>query len=48
MRGNSYEKVAKNEILPNLNLTMLTYYILAKDPLEAALEWRERVKEIEG
>lgn len=48
LRGNSYEQVAKSEILPHLNLTMLTYYVLANDPLEAALEWRERVREMEN
>ncbi|WP_414625022.1 Uma2 family endonuclease [Calothrix sp. CCY 0018] len=47
-RGNSYEQVTKSEILPKINLIMLAYYVLANDPLEAALEWRERVREIEG
>ncbi|MDJ0800572.1 MAG: hypothetical protein QNJ51_27825 [Calothrix sp. MO_167.B12] len=41
-------KVEKSEILPNLDLTMLAQYVVAIAPLEAALEWRERVREIKG
>lgn len=48
LRDNSYEEVAKSEILPKINLIMLAYYVLANDPLEAALEWRERVREMES
>lgn len=45
--GNSYKQVEKSEILPNLDLIMLAQYVVAIDPLEAALEWRERVKKME-
>ena len=48
LRGNSYELVTKSEVLPKLNLIMLAYYVLVNDPLEAALEWRERVREMES
>lgn len=47
LRDNSYEKVAKSEIFPNLDLTMLAQYVVANDPLEAVLEWRGRVREME-
>ncbi|WP_088241836.1 Uma2 family endonuclease [Calothrix rhizosoleniae] len=46
--GNSYEQVEKSEILPNLDLKMLAEYVVAIDPLEAALECRERVRGMEG
>lgn len=48
LRGESYEQVAKSELLPNLDLTMLAQYVVADDPLDAALEFRERVREMGG
>ncbi|BAZ29758.1 hypothetical protein NIES4074_22050 [Cylindrospermum sp. NIES-4074] len=48
LRGDSYEQVAKSELLPNLDLTILAQYAIAEDPLDAALEFREKVKEMLG
>jgi hypothetical protein len=33
-------------VLPNLDLAILAQYAVASDPLEAALEFREKVKEM--
>ena len=46
LRGESYELVAKSELLPNLDLSILTQYVVADDPLDAALEFREKIKEM--
>lgn len=48
LRGDSYEQVAKSELLPNLDLTILAQYTVADDPLDAALEFREKVREMLG
>jgi Uma2 family endonuclease len=48
LRGESYEKLAHSEVLPNLDLAMLAQYAVATDPLEAALEFREKVREMKG
>lgn len=46
LRGETYEKISQSEVLPNLDLAMLAQYAVASDPLEAALEFREKVKEM--
>lgn len=48
LRGESYELVAQSELLPNLDLTILAQYAVADDPLDAALEFREKIKEMAG
>lgn len=48
LRGETYEQIEQSEVLPNLNLAMLAQYSVATDPLEAALEFREKVKEMKG
>lgn len=48
LRGETYEHIEQSEVLPNLNLVMLAQYSVATDPLEAALEFREKVKQMEG
>lgn len=48
LRGESYEKIAQSEVLPNLDLAMLAQYAVATAPLEAALEFREKVREMKG
>ena len=35
-------------LIPDLDLAMLAQYAVALDPLEAALEFREKVKEIKA
>mgnify|MGYP006266921445 CR=1 FL=1 len=44
LRDGDYEQLKKSEILPDLDLTLLAKYALVADPLEAALEFRERIK----
>jgi Uma2 family endonuclease len=46
LRGESYELVAKSELLPNLDLSILAQYVVADDPLDAALGFREKIKEM--
>ncbi|MFN7523109.1 MAG: Uma2 family endonuclease, partial [Aphanizomenon sp.] len=46
LRDESYELVAKSELLPNLDLSILAKYVVADDPLDAALEFREKIKEM--
>lgn len=47
-RGESYQQIAHSEVLPNLDLAMLAQYAVTTDPLEAALEFREKVREMKG
>jgi Uma2 family endonuclease len=46
LREDSYEKIDRSEVLPNLDMNVLAQYAVAPNPLEAALEFREKVKEI--
>ncbi|MEI6441756.1 MAG: Uma2 family endonuclease [Nostocales cyanobacterium ELA583] len=46
LHGESYELVTKSVLLPNLDLSILAKYVLADDPLDAALEFREKIKEM--
>ena len=46
LRNNSYEKIDRSEVLPNLDMNLLAQYAVAPNPLEAALEFREKVKEM--
>ncbi|WP_016951037.1 Uma2 family endonuclease [Anabaena sp. PCC 7108] len=46
LRGESYQLVSKSELLPNLNLTILAQYVVADDPLDAAIAFREKIREI--
>lgn len=48
LRDEVYEKIAQSEVLPNLDLVVLAQYAVAPVPLEAALEFREKVKEMKG
>lgn len=45
LKGNSYEKIETSQLLPDLDLTMLAEYAIAEDPLEAVLEFRDRIRE---
>ncbi len=47
LRGETYEQIEQSEVLPNLDLATLAQYAVAPDPLEAALEFREKVREME-
>jgi len=44
LRGKTYEQIEQSEVLPSLDLAMLARYAIASDPLEAALEFREKIK----
>jgi Uma2 family endonuclease len=46
LQGESYVEVARSELLPSLDLTILAQYVVADDPLDAVLEFRERVREM--
>ncbi|MGF1479021.1 MAG: Uma2 family endonuclease [Cyanophyceae cyanobacterium] len=45
LRGESYEQIEHSEVLPDLDLAMLAQYAVSDDPLEAALEFREKVRQ---
>lgn len=48
LRGEAYEHIEKSELLPDLDLGMLGKYATASDPLEAALEFRDKLREARG
>ncbi len=48
LRNESYEKIDRSEVLPNLDMNLLAQYAVVPNPLEAALEFREKVKEMKG
>lgn len=45
LRGEDYEKISKSELLPGLDLAMLAHYVVHPDPLEAVLEYREKIRQ---
>lgn len=46
LQDENYELVAKSELLPNLDLSILAEYVIAEDPLDAAIAFREKIKEM--
>jgi Uma2 family endonuclease len=46
--GESYVEVSKSQLLLHLDLVALAQYAVASEPLDAALEFREKVKEMLG
>jgi Uma2 family endonuclease len=44
LRSEGYEQTATSEVLPDIDLTILAQCAIAPDPLEAVLEFRERVR----
>jgi len=48
LRNERYEKIDRSEVLQNLDMNVLAQYAVAPNPLEAALEFREKVKEMKG
>lgn len=44
LRGKEYEKINQSQLLPQLNLTLLAEYVIKSDPLEAVLEFREKIR----
>jgi Uma2 family endonuclease len=47
LHGETYERIAHSEVLPNLDLPVLASYAVATAPLEAALEFREKVRQMQ-
>lgn len=45
LRDGRYEQTVKSELLPNLDLNLLTSYVEHSEPLDAVLEFREKVRE---
>ncbi len=45
-RGESYQRIEQSDILPDLDLPTLAQFVIAINPLEAVLEFREKVREI--
>jgi Uma2 family endonuclease len=45
LRHEQYEIVPQSELLPNLDLAVLAEYAVKSDPLEALLEYRERIRQ---
>lgn len=45
LRESGYEQINRSEILPDLDLTLLATAALAADPLEAALEFRQKIRQ---
>lgn len=41
---NDYQQQSKSQLLPDLDLSQLAQYVVIKDPLEAIVEWREKVR----
>jgi len=42
----NYELLAKSELLPNLDRSILAKYVVVDDPLDAAIALREKIKEM--
>lgn len=45
LRDEGYEKVPTGELLPNLDLNLLATYVQNPEPLDAVIEFREKVRE---
>jgi len=43
-RGDEYKKIQQSELLPDLDLALLAYYVEQPDPLDAVLEFREKIR----
>lgn len=45
LREQEYEKVSASELLPNLDLALLATYVQNPEPLDAVIEFREKVRQ---
>lgn len=45
LRDEDYEKVFASELLPNFDLNLLAIYVQNPEPLDAVIEFREKVRE---
>lgn len=46
LRETGYEQIGRSEILPDLDLDLLAKYAVADDPLDAALEFRQKIQSV--
>lgn len=44
LQDGSYQQQVQSKLLPNLDLALLSQYIIVSDPLEAIVEWRKQIK----
>lgn len=44
LRGDNYEPISKSELLPDLNLALLTEYVQHPNPLFAVKEFRQQLR----
>lgn len=44
LRGEDYEKVLASELLPNFDLNLLATYVQNPEPLDAVIEFREKIR----
>jgi Uma2 family endonuclease len=44
LQDNNYRLATQSQLLPNLNLALLAGYVTIKDPLDAVIQWRDRVR----
>jgi Uma2 family endonuclease len=44
LQGDRYQQVLQSELLPNLNLSLLSQYAIISDPLEAIVAWRKVIR----
>lgn len=45
LRGDVYEKITSSEVLPELDINLLASYVNSAEPLDAVLEFRERIRQ---
>ena len=45
LEGETYQLIERSKVLPNLDLLLLAEYAIAPDPLEAAIAFREKIRE---
>ena len=44
LQNDGYEEISRSQLLPNLNLVLLSQYVDISEPLEAIIEWRKQVR----
>ncbi|MEL6442503.1 MAG: Uma2 family endonuclease [Cyanobacteria bacterium J06621_8] len=44
LQNGNYQPQSQSQLLPNLDLALLTQHLLMKDPLEAVISWRKKIQ----
>jgi Uma2 family endonuclease len=44
LSGDGYEQSDRSQLLPDLDLNLLSRYVALEDPLEALIQWREQIQ----